>query len=105
MTPARAKCRVPISCANGLTTLLAADKVRGIVNDEAVRGSADALSVAPRPYHLRRGDADFVVFGFAKPEERKPSPSASVASNYRIAGGDKMRRSYAGLGGTIGAKS
>ena len=53
---------------------LAAEKVRGIVNKEAVRGFADALSVAPRPYHFRRDDADFVVFSFAKPEERKPWP-------------------------------
>jgi len=48
---------------------LAADKVRGIVNDEAVRGFADVLSVAPRPYHFRRDDSDFVVFCFAKPED------------------------------------
>src|SRR5215831_10248238 len=43
--------------------------VRGIVNDEMVRGSADTLSVAPRPYHLRRDDFDFVVFCFAESED------------------------------------
>ena len=50
---------------------LAADKVRGIKNDEMVRGFADALSVAPRPYHLRRDDANCVVFCFAEPEDAK----------------------------------
>jgi len=35
---------------------LSAEKVRGIVNDEAVRGFADALSVAPRPYHFKGDD-------------------------------------------------
>jgi hypothetical protein len=49
--------------------VLSADKVRGIVNDEAVRGFADSLSVAPRPYHFRRDDAYFVVFCFAKPDD------------------------------------
>jgi len=48
---------------------VAITRLRGIVNDEAVRGFADTLSVAPRPYHLRRGDADFVVFCFGKQED------------------------------------
>jgi hypothetical protein len=48
---------------------LSADKVLGLKNSEVVRGFADALSVAPRPYSLRRGDDDFVVFCFAKPED------------------------------------
>jgi len=43
--------------------------VRGIVNDEAMRGFADALSVAPRPYHVRCDDADFVVFCFGRPQD------------------------------------
>jgi len=42
---------------------------RPVVNDEVVRGFADTWSVAPRPYHLRRDDLDFVVFCFAKPED------------------------------------
>ncbi|HKD28012.1 MAG TPA: hypothetical protein VKC66_19165 [Xanthobacteraceae bacterium] len=39
------------------------------MNDEAVRGFADSLSVAPRPYHFGRDDAYFVVFCFAKPDD------------------------------------
>ena len=34
---------------------LAADKVRGLGNSEAVRGFADTLSVAPLTYSLGRG--------------------------------------------------
>ncbi len=30
---------------------------------------ADALSVAPRSFHMRRDDLDFVVFCFGKPED------------------------------------
>src|SRR5712672_2623052 len=48
---------------------LSADKVRGLKNSEIVRGFADTLSVAPLTYSLRRGDANFVVFCFAKPED------------------------------------
>ena len=40
---------------------LLADKVRGLNNSEAVRGFADALSVAPLTYSLCRGELDFVV--------------------------------------------
>jgi hypothetical protein len=47
---------------------LPADKVRGLANSEVVRGFADTLSVAPLTYSLRRGDADFIVFCFAKLE-------------------------------------
>jgi hypothetical protein len=48
---------------------LSAEKVRGVRNSEIVWSFAGALSAAPRPYSLRRGDLDFVVFCFAKPEE------------------------------------
>ena len=48
---------------------LAVGKVRGLKNSEIVRGFADKLSVAPLTYSLRRGDANFVVFCFAKPED------------------------------------
>ena len=48
---------------------LAAHKVRGVRNSETVWGFAAALSAAPRPYSLRRGDVDFVVFCFGKLED------------------------------------
>jgi hypothetical protein len=48
---------------------LSADKVRGVVNSQIVWSFAAALSVAPRPYSLRRDDGDFVAFCFAKPED------------------------------------
>lgn len=38
-------------------------------NSEAVYASLKRLSAAPRPYHLRRGDLNFAVFCFAKPED------------------------------------
>ena len=37
--------------------------------NEAVRGFADILSVAPRLFHWRRDDNDFLVFCFAKPQD------------------------------------
>ena len=48
---------------------LSAEKVRGLKNSTATYGLAQSLSGGPRTYHLRRGDADFVVFCFAKPED------------------------------------
>ena len=44
-------------------------KVRGLKNSEIVRGFEDALPIGPRTYSLRHGDANFVVFCFAKPED------------------------------------
>ncbi len=48
---------------------LPADKVRGVRNSEVVWGFATTLSAAPRPYSLRGGDSEFVVFCFRKPED------------------------------------
>jgi hypothetical protein len=51
---------------------LPAKAVRGLQNAETVRGFAGSLSVAPRTYHLRRGDnKDLVVFCFARPEDAR----------------------------------
>jgi len=44
---------------------------QGAKNDDIVHGFADALSVAPRTFSMRRDDSDFVVFCFAKPEDAK----------------------------------
>jgi len=48
---------------------LAGDKVRGPKNSATVRSFAEILSVAPRTYAVRRGDLDYVVFCFSKPED------------------------------------
>ena len=48
---------------------LSADKVRGVMNSQVVWSFAGTLSAAPRPYSLRRDDADLVVFCFTKPED------------------------------------
>jgi hypothetical protein len=47
---------------------LRAEVVRGVANSKAVRGFAGILSAAALTYHCRRGDDDFVVFCFARPE-------------------------------------
>jgi len=48
---------------------LSADKVHGLDSSETVRGFADSLSAAPLTYSVRRGDRNFVVFCFGKPED------------------------------------
>lgn len=48
---------------------LSADRVRGVMNSQIVWSFAGTLSAAPRPYSLRRDDAEFVVFCFTKPED------------------------------------
>jgi hypothetical protein len=48
---------------------LPAEKVRGLKDGAVVRGFADALSVAPLTYFLRRDTGDQVVFCFVKPED------------------------------------
>ena len=56
---------------NGLSRRIAlsADKVRGAKNSEIVRRFANALSVEPLTYSIRRDDFDFVVFCFSEPED------------------------------------
>jgi hypothetical protein len=49
--------------------VLTADKVRGLDNFAMVHDFANTLSEAPRTYWLRRMDADYIVFCFAKPED------------------------------------
>jgi hypothetical protein len=39
------------------------------MNSQIVWSFAETLSVAPRPYSLRRDEAELVVFCFAKPED------------------------------------
>jgi hypothetical protein len=67
-----AKARSPAPTCTPLAAhhvALPVGKVRGLKNSEVVRGFADALPVGPRTYSLRHGDANFVVFCFAKPED------------------------------------
>ena len=49
--------------------VLSAAKVKGLRNSTTVHDFANTLSVAPRTYWLRRDDAEFVVFCFAKLED------------------------------------
>jgi hypothetical protein len=46
---------------------LPAEAVRGLANDETVRGFAARLNAAPLTYPLRRNDVDRVVFCFVRP--------------------------------------
>jgi hypothetical protein len=59
---------------------LPADKVRDVANSNIVWSFAAGLSAAPRPYFVRRDDAEFVVFCFTKRRRRRCSPSGSVES-------------------------
>jgi hypothetical protein len=48
---------------------LSADKIRGHKSYDIVYSFAEAFSVAPRTFSVRRDDLDFVVFCFARPED------------------------------------
>jgi len=86
-------------------------RVGGLANTDTVYGFAKTLTDLRRPYSLRRGDNDLVVFCFASRKMRKPSPSASVESDYRRRDGDSSWKEKAPIvtqdwaRGTIGAKS
>ena len=91
---------------------LAADKVRGIKNDEIVRGFADTLSVAPRPYHVRRDHNEFrgVLLSQAGGRRRILQTlrwRALAGDAAAMAVGEKEAPIVDGAGrkGTIGAKS
>ena len=65
--------------------VFAAEKVRGLKNSEVVRAFAATLSVAPRTRHMRRADADLVVFCFGKLEDAEAF--AERFEGERLAGG------------------
>jgi hypothetical protein len=48
---------------------LSADKIRGHKNYDVVYAFAEAFSVAPRTFSMRRDDLNFLVFCFAKAED------------------------------------
>jgi hypothetical protein len=49
------------------------DELRGLKNSETVRSFAETLSVNWQTYHISRGDSEFVVFCFSKPEDAQAS--------------------------------
>src|SRR5258706_10897299 len=59
---------------------LSADKVRGHKNYDVVYTFAEAFSVAPRTFWVRRDDLDFEVFCFAKPEDRSEEHTSELQS-------------------------
>jgi hypothetical protein len=48
---------------------LPAETVHGLKSSQVVWGFAETLSAAPRPYSVRHGDSELVVFCFATPED------------------------------------
>jgi hypothetical protein len=52
---------------------------------EVIFCAVDVLSASPPTHSLRRDDSDFVVLCFAKPEDAKALPIASVGIAWRRA--------------------
>lgn len=71
---------------------LSADKVRGVRNSEIVWSFAAALSAAPRPYAVRRGGGDLVVFCFATPEDAQAFCDRFYGDCRAVPGDDETAR-------------
>jgi hypothetical protein len=70
MTQPKGEITLPeIKCKWPHHVALSADKMSGLVKSEIVWSFAAALSAGPRPYFVRDGGNDLVVFCFATPED------------------------------------